>query len=794
MTAPVPGAVIRYRGTRWTVVTCDDLSTGLRSERGESLDIATTELLDDPSFSSDADTPSFAELHLLDTTTEARRQQALFWFDEMYEVRYGIRPSQRALSTDPPPPTGTIEERLIALQNRLRLKGIEVSIGTLWRRWAQFNSGGLVGVTDKRGLPGYGRGPAYDRAVAELIDTVTARFTTKSTPSKKQIIELLRREAAETGVALPGRSRLYDLLTERTSATYTFGAATTRRSRRSSPQRTYDKAVATYPGQQLQLDTTPADLYAVTPDGSTQKIDLAFAIDVATRVIPAAILRPVASKSVDAIELVTRAMTPLPKQPGWHAYLAAARAYLPAELDSALADLDTEARARPGIDVQGLIVDRGSIFISDIFARALDARGIRYRWAGKGEPTAKPIVERTFLTIAEDFVRWVPGYKGRNVSQRGRHPERDAVWPLPLLQILLDLWVVTVYNNDLHSGLTVPLAPRMDLSPNQMLDALNTVHPSRAVELTRDEWIALQPSVDQSIQQYGINFRYLVYDSPRLTELRMRRAQSTNHAAGGKWNVRYDPNNLLQVWVRNDRPGREPHEEQWIECRWVLANQVTMPFGLDVLDAVRAGLDNPDRPTDRQILERAEQLHAVLLDGPLIPKPTPATGSDTSPSGEHNPTDATRTPRRNNAAPTRREQRAAVRNLIHNQLPPPVGRDNYPPSAAAIDRLAVASPSDIVADPCGPPLAAAATTDPDAPGPRLPALDPVPVIGLHENELDTSANELDLDASTDVDTEADIDTGIDVETEVDVDVDERSASEIPTHPRRLGTADYSEGW
>jgi putative transposase len=50
----------------------------------------------------------------------------------------------------------------------------------------------------------------------------------------------------------------------------------------------------------------------VFPDGSVGRVDLTVALDIATRTPCAAILRPVATKAVDAAVLLARALTPLP--------------------------------------------------------------------------------------------------------------------------------------------------------------------------------------------------------------------------------------------------------------------------------------------------------------------------------------------------------------------------------------------------------------------------------------------------------------------------------------------------
>ena len=44
------------------------------------------------------------------------------------------------------------------------------------------------------------------------------------------------------------------------------------------------------------------------------------------------------------------------------------------------------------IDIRGVFVDRGRIFVSTTFLRALEMRGIHHRIANPCEPTAKPRV------------------------------------------------------------------------------------------------------------------------------------------------------------------------------------------------------------------------------------------------------------------------------------------------------------------------------------------------------------------------------------------------------------------
>ena len=109
------------------------------------------------------------------------------------------------------------------------------------------------------------------------------------------------------------------------------------------------------------MDSTPLDLMVVYPDGSTGRVDLTLALDIATRTLCSAILRPVATKSVDAAMLLARALTPLPMQPGWHASLSFSRSVLPAGMIRGDDEVRTCIAAKPVIVPESITIDRGKV-------------------------------------------------------------------------------------------------------------------------------------------------------------------------------------------------------------------------------------------------------------------------------------------------------------------------------------------------------------------------------------------------------------------------------------------------
>ena len=74
--------------------------------------------------------------------------------------------------------------------------------------------------------------------------------------------------------------------------------------------------MAARPGEIVQIDSTRLDVMAVLDDGVVARPELTIAVDVATRTICAALLRPAGTKGVDAAVLLARMLVPEPMRPG----------------------------------------------------------------------------------------------------------------------------------------------------------------------------------------------------------------------------------------------------------------------------------------------------------------------------------------------------------------------------------------------------------------------------------------------------------------------------------------------
>ncbi len=185
------------------------------------------------------------------------------------------------------------------------------------------------------------------------------------------------------------------------------------------------------------MDGTPLDVMAIMDDGVPGRPELVGAIDIGTRTLCAAVLRPVGAKAVDAAVLLARMMVPEPMRPGWDQALAMSASRIPCRRLATIDQRIEMAAAKPVIIPDTVVIDHGRVFLSEVFLRAAGTLGISVQPAHQLTPTDKATIERTFLSINTLFCQHVAGYTGRDVTRRGSGGDQE-LWSLADLQELLD--------------------------------------------------------------------------------------------------------------------------------------------------------------------------------------------------------------------------------------------------------------------------------------------------------------------------------------------------------------------
>jgi hypothetical protein len=171
-----------------------------------------------------------------------------------------------------------------------------VTARTVWRLRLRYRTQGLLGLLDRRSIrPARPLGRVDPRVVAAAHAAI-ARETPRSTGTKARLWRVvqaaLTAEHGEGEVPLPSQRTFERLVDALAAGQHTFGPATSRRTRANRPPGPFTPTAASRPGEMVQIDTTPLDVMAVLDDGVVGRVELTIALDVATRTIAAAVLRP----------------------------------------------------------------------------------------------------------------------------------------------------------------------------------------------------------------------------------------------------------------------------------------------------------------------------------------------------------------------------------------------------------------------------------------------------------------------------------------------------------------------
>ncbi|MFJ3505697.1 hypothetical protein [Streptomyces sp. NPDC090135] len=372
------------------------------------------------------------------------REKALAWERHILEVETGrVGPHQ-----DWPPRPGYdpavygLAEREAAKAAELTAAGETVSVATVRRMRARYRAEGVWGLVDgrrKRERSVYGRAdPRVVAAIKQALAEQRGRSTGTLSRLRRQVDWLLKDIHGPGVVAAPPVAtfnRLVRAVAEQQGLALT-AAAERRRASRSVPVFTPTHAMA--PGELVMMDSTLLDVMVVCEDGQARRPELTMAVDVATRSITAAVLRPKGTKAVDAAVLLAQTLVPQPMRPHWPQYLSMAASVISHQR---LVSIDARmqgAAARPVIRPATVVIDQGKVFVSRCFLAAAEHLGISVQPCPPASGHAKGQVERGFGTIGTLFAQYVAGYTGNSLATRGSAVEDEACWTLPQLQDLLD--------------------------------------------------------------------------------------------------------------------------------------------------------------------------------------------------------------------------------------------------------------------------------------------------------------------------------------------------------------------
>ena len=513
------------------------------------------------------------------------------------------------------PAAYSLAQREQAKAAELATSGEKVTARTVKRKRQRYQARGLAGLVDwraDRARPARGR---TDERVVQALQQAIGEQAAGSTRTASFYLwrtrQILAGQYGPGVVPAPARATFYRLFERVAAGLHTTGSARTRQSLANRPGCPFSQLAASRPGEVAEIDSTPFDVMVLLDDGVPGRAELTGMVDLATRTVTAAVLRPT-TKSVDAALLLARTVTPEPMRPGWADALTMARSVLPhqrlLELDQRLA----HAAARPVIVPETIVCDHGKAFISQNFRSACRMLGITFQPAHPRTPTDKPHIERTLESVASLFAQFVSGYLGRSPEFRGRGAGSEPLWTLTELQGLLDEWLIAAWQNRPHDGLRDPSAPGRAFTPNEKYAALVEAAGYVPVALSAGDYIELLPAAWRAINAYGVKISHRVYDSQELNPFRGQRSGVT--ARQNLWEIHRDPYDVSRIWVRNHWDGG------WITVFWKHLSTAPAPFGELAWDHARRQLAaGGGDPAEEEIARAVGSLLQRAHQGPGKP-------------------------------------------------------------------------------------------------------------------------------------------------------------------------------
>ncbi|OPX11848.1 integrase [Mycobacterium sp. AT1] len=504
---------------------------------------------------------------------------------------------------------------------------------TTLRNWVRaWKNGGLRPLIDGRSLRQSMSWELIDaryREVAlEVLDTLDGDRSTVSLLELDRRIRVRLRKSGVRDLDTPKRITQTYLSTLKAQKGATTRSQRSRALQKMSGTRHYP---AIRPGQIVAIDATRADNLVFDPlSGQPCSVEILTAIDVATRVVLALRVVPRSANGLEAGLLVYDVCRPfsllvegtkvsdwrwvgLPDQLDFtQVHVHAGRRHLAPNLSTLQGE-----HLIPSITPDAIHCDHGSIFVSDFFFALLRDLKIDLLLSRGKKPTDNPHVERWHETIQRGLQQ-IPGYKGRNVSERGSLVSGEPLLTARELQKHLRQFIALDYHREWHSGFILPgddaVRPEDQtarLSPLEVWDAMVEATGRIDVPQRPDLIYQFLPLKWGTVNHAGVEFSNMTYDSAVLDDYRripLGHFRPQDRAAP----FFVDPHDLTRIWFRDPQSNRvEPIE-------WRGAYRTKAPMTQMIVDAAHRQIRSRGGNTalkrgsaTRQILNELTELTAT---------------------------------------------------------------------------------------------------------------------------------------------------------------------------------------
>lgn len=483
--------------------------------------------------------------------------RARWWQRQVVEVLTGLAPDAPPGTQPRPafdPAHRSLAEREEAKARELAQSGVRgASARTVRRKRQRYQAWGLAGLVDgragRREAPGARLDPRVVGAVREIVHSQPRSGRPSVERVRAQMLDRLAGPLADGEVSVPSRSALRRLCAE------LDGRA------RQSPTTTLAEV-----GERVHLDVVPVPALGDQPHGGP-RLRLLFALDEASGVLLTAVVGDAHERTVYGPASLARMCVPADQRTNW---------ITPPSTAPGTAPPYAPVSGPPVIRPRTLVVDHASAPGMSALRAACARSGVHVQYARQAPAHERGRVEHVTATAAGRFAAYLFSPAGK--------PARAAGWPIERVQELLDTWVEDCW---LHTPL--PTGAGFPQTPLERYEEL-TAHTGRApTPIPPEEFLHLLNSCWRVVGPGGVRLGGHYYDAPALHP--MRRLVSP-HSGRRPLQVRWDPYDLRQVWLRAD-------EGEWL-----------------VVPAAPSRIRPPFRPSIPSA--RAEQINACGRASPAM--------------------------------------------------------------------------------------------------------------------------------------------------------------------------------